>query len=68
MLFGKKYNHLNKICEVIEQYDAHLRKYAASRMREETGQKEQSYEGYNNIYMVMPTLFHGRNPPNKTLR
>jgi hypothetical protein len=37
-------------------------------MREETGQKEQSYEGYKNVHMVMPTVFHGRNPLNKTLR
>jgi hypothetical protein len=68
MLLRKKYYHLNKIGKITEQYDAHFRKYAVSRSREETGKREEIYEGYKNVHVTMTTVFHGRYPLNKTLR
>jgi len=59
MLLRKKYYHLNKIDKRIEQYYAHFRKYAASCSREETGKREESYEGYKNAHVAMTTVFHG---------
>jgi hypothetical protein len=68
MLLRKKYYHLNKTGKIIEQYHAHFRKYVASCSREETGKREESYEGYKNVHMAMTTVFHGRYPLNKTLQ